>query len=259
MTSVMPKKIVIKIGGSASNDYNKIIKEISEIINSGIQVIIVHGGGNLISSWLNNMKKKTKFINGLRVTDDETLNIVIGALAGTTNKNIVAGFAKHQINAIGLSGVDGNLLYAKKINQQIGNVGKIEKVDKKIIDILIENNYLPVISPVALSINTKGSILNINADTAAISIAIAINANKCILLSDVDGVKDSNGVIINHLSAQKAEDMIKNNIIIEGMIPKVTNALKAAKLGVSCHIANSSQLGVLNDILKNNETGTRID
>lgn len=259
MTTAMPKKIVIKIGGSASNDYEKIIKEIAEIINSDIQVIIVHGGGNLISSWLNNMKKKTEFINGLRVTDNETLSIAIGALAGTTNKNIVASFAKHQINAMGLSGVDGNLLFAKKINQPIGNVGEIEKVDKKIIDILIENNYLPVISPVALSLNTKGSILNINADAAAISIAIAINADKCILLSDVDGVKDSNGVIINHLSSQKAEELMKNNIIIEGMIPKVTNALRAAKLGVSCHIANGSQLGVLNDILINNDTGTTID
>ncbi|MDG1990370.1 MAG: acetylglutamate kinase [Dehalococcoidia bacterium] len=255
----MSKKIVIKIGGSTSNDYKKIIREIANITNSGNQIIIVHGGGNLISGWLNDMNKKTEFINGLRVTDNQTLSIVIGALAGTTNKNIVANFAKHQIDAIGLSGVDGNLLFAEKINEPIGNVGEIKKVNKKIIEILIKNNYLPVISPVALSVNDKGSILNVNADTAAIAIAIAINADKCILLSDVDGVKDSNGTIINNLSSQKAKELIEKKIIIEGMIPKVTSALKAAELGISCHIANGNHIGILDDILMNKDKGTRID
>jgi acetylglutamate kinase len=248
----MSKKItiVIKIGGSSLESYEKIVKEISLLIKSGKQVIIVHGGGKLISSWSKKMNKEVKFINGLRYTDDEALEIATGILAGVVNKKIVASFLKNNINAIGQSGVDANLLIGKRIGKELGNVGEIFKVNKSHINFLLTNNLIPVIAPIVTDIKNKNELLNVNADNAAIAIAIAIAAEKCILLSDIDGVLDQNGVIINELTIKDANRLINEKIISEGMIPKVKNCIKAAKLGVTCHIANSNRSSILKDIFK---------
>tara|TARA_Y100001970_G_C14234411_1_gene860846 strand:+ start:2044 stop:2820 length:777 start_codon:yes stop_codon:yes gene_type:complete len=249
---------VIKIGGSSSKNYKKIIEEVANIIKTGSKIILVHGGGPLISNWLKNMQIETKFVDGLRYTDEATLDIVIGALAGTTNKQLVAELNKYNLKAIGIAGVDANLLQAKKIKKNIGYVGEIKKVNSDILADLLNNKYLPVISPLAASLEKEGGILNVNADTVAIAIAIATNAENCILLSDVDGVQDENGEIINNLNPDHAKELIKKKIIVGGMIPKVENAIIAAKLGIKCHIANSEHKSIISDIFNKSATETII-
>ncbi|MBR74073.1 MAG: acetylglutamate kinase [Dehalococcoidaceae bacterium] len=249
---------IIKIGGSSSKNYKKIIEEIANQIQRGSQIIIVHGGGQLISDWLDEMNIETKFVEGLRFTDDKTLDIVIGALAGTTNKQLVAELNKYNLHAIGIAGVDANLLQAEKIKKEIGHVGEIKNVNTALLTDLLNNKYLPVISPVAASLEDKGKILNVNADTVAIALAIATNAKDCILLSDVDGVEDENGKVIDNLTPEYAKELLMKNIIAGGMIPKVENAIIAAQSGVQCHIANSERLNIIDDIFNNNAIETII-
>ena len=249
---------IIKIGGSSSKNYIKIIEEIAKHVKIGSKIIIVHGGGQLISNWLNRMNIETKFVEGLRYTDEITLDIVIGDLAGTTNKQLVAELNKFDLRAIGIAGVDDNLFQAQTINMDIGYVGEIKKVNTSILEDLLNSKYLPVIAPIAASLDQESAILNVNADTAAIALAIATNAKDCILLSDVDGVKNENGKIINNLTPDHAEELIMKKIIVDGMIPKVENAIIAAKSGVKCHIANSERKSIISDIFNNSAIETII-
>ncbi len=228
------KTIVIKLGGHAMVDpvvLENAIRDAVLLHYVGIRVVLVHGGGPEISEKMKAMGKESVFVCGLRVTDQETLEIAQMVLVGKINKGIVSLIAKCGARGVGLSGSDGNLIIAKKMDLQkvdvggiqkevdLGHVGEIEWIDPAILNILLEKNYIPVISPIAIDLS--GSSLNINADTAAGDIAVALKAYKLVNMTDVDGVMDKGRTkVFRKLTVDEANELQKSGAIGEGMIPE---------------------------------------
>lgn len=235
------KTIVVKYGGNAMiNDElkNSVIKDIVMLNCVGIKVVVVHGGGPEINSMLNKIGKEGKFINGLRVTDRETIDIVQMVLAGKVNKDIVALINQMGGKAIGLSGIDGNLLTAEKLETtdgvDLGYVGEICNVDESIIEHNLNGGYIPVISTVALNKN-DGQVYNINADYAAAKISVKLNAEKLILLTDVPGIlEDINEPesLLAEINLDDINRLKEKGVIKGGMLPKVDCCLEAVQGGV---------------------------
>ncbi|HUT38024.1 MAG TPA: acetylglutamate kinase [Methanoregula sp.] len=249
------KTIVIKLGGHAMVDpvvLENAIRDAVLLHYVGIRVVLVHGGGPEISEKMKAMGKESVFIWGLRVTDPETLEIAQMVLVGKINKGIVSLIAKCGARGVGLSGSDGNLIIAKKMDLQkievggvqkevdLGHVGKIEWIDPAILNTLLDTRYIPVVAPIA--IDRSGRSLNINADTAAGDIAISLKAYKLINMTDVDGVMDAKRTTVyRKLTINEATAMQKSGAIGEGMIPKVGSVIKAVENGVnSAHIINGN-------------------
>jgi len=247
-------KIVIKYGGHAmvNEDAKRwIAKDIVLLRFVGLNPVVVHGGGPEINKSMEKMGKNPEFIHGLRVTDEETLDIVKMVLIGKINGDIVSKLGKYGGKAVGLSGKSGQLIKAKKkiqyvikddekIEVDLGMVGEVEQINTELIDILIEKKYIPVISPIG--IDSQGNALNLNADIAAGDIAGAINAEKLIMITDVDGVMgDINdpSTLYKKLTVSEVEKMIADGIIVGGMIPKIEACINALNKGVkSVHIIN---------------------
>ena len=242
------KTIVIKYGGNAMvNDdlKEKVMQDIALMKYVGIKVVIVHGGGPEITHFLKKVGKESSFVSGLRVTDEETVEIAEMVLDGKINSEIVTLLNRRGVRAVGLSGKDAGLIQAEKklatVYEQgektkvdIGYVGKAKKVDIRIVDDLISQNYVPVIAPIGVGEN--GESYNINADYVAADIAGALKAEKLLLLTDTEGVyknfEDKNS-FISTLSADEARDFIKNGVIAGGMIPKVEACLRALSTGAN--------------------------
>ena len=249
------KTIVIKLGGHAMVDpvvLENAIRDAVLLHYVGIRVVLVHGGGPEISEKMKAMGKKSVFVGGLRVTDPETLEIAQMVLVGKINKGIVSLIAKCGARGVGLSGSDGNLILAKKMELQkidvggvqkevdLGHVGEIEQIDPAILNTLLDTRYIPVVAPIA--IDRSGASLNINADTAAGDIAIALKAYKLVNMTDVDGVMDAKRTTVyRKLNINEAAAMQKSGAIGEGMIPKVGSVIKAVENGVSfAHVINGN-------------------
>ena len=265
------KIIVVKYGGSAmSNEelQKNVIKDVTLLKLVGFKPIIVHGGGKAISHWVEKTGKKAEFVNGLRVTDAETMEIAEMVL-GRVNKNLVRMVEELGVKAIGISGKDGKLLTVEKKlsnGQDIGFVGNVTKVDPKIITDLLDNDFLPIISPIGLGEDYE--TYNINADDAACAIAKAVGADKLVFLTDIEGLyKDINDKdsFISRITASDADKLISDGIIGGGMLPKLNNCTDAIKNGVNrVHILDGriphsllleifTNLGVGTAIIKDNE------
>lgn len=232
------KIVVIKYGGSAMvDDHIKgtVIEDIVLMKLVGLKPVIVHGGGNEISELLKKIGKKSEFINGLRVTDAETVEVVEMVLSGKINKGIVQLIQNHGINAVGISGKDGKTLTVEKMKGDVdyGFVGEIKEVDTNLILSLIEHDFIPVIAP--LGTDDKGNTYNINADYAASAIAGALNAEKLLFLTDVEGVLrnvEDKSSLISKLTLEEVEKYKEEGIISGGMIPKVDCCVEGIKAGV---------------------------
>lgn len=249
------KTIVIKLGGHAMVDpvvLENAIRDAVLLHYVGIRVVLVHGGGPEISEKMKALGKESVFVGGLRVTDGETLEIAQMVLVGKIRSGIVSLIAKCGARGVGLSGSDGNIIIAKKMDLQkvdiggvqkevdLGHVGEIEWIDPALLNTLLDKDYIPVVSPIA--IDRFGGSLNINADTAAGDIAIALKAYKIINMTDVDGVMDADRKhVYRKLTLEDAKEMQKSGAIGEGMIPKVNSVTKAVENGVvSAHIINGN-------------------
>ena len=219
------KTIVVKLGGSALGSNDTTIEDVVICYRLGIRVVLVHGGGVAISEWLKRLGKQPAFVNGLRVTDDETMELVVMTLAGQVNKRLVAEIQRRGGRAIGISGIDGGLLRATRRDPALGRVGDVATVNLDPILALTTAGYIPVVAPVALG--DDGFSLNVNADTAAAEVGAAIGAAKAIFLTDVPGVLDANKRLLSELSALEAKDLIAQKVISGGMIPKVEACLRA--------------------------------
>ncbi|MCQ6254611.1 acetylglutamate kinase [Methanocaldococcus sp.] len=249
------KTFVIKYGGHAMIDEkakNWTAQDVVLLKYVGIHPVVVHGGGPEINKAMEKMGKKPKFVHGLRVTDEETLDIVEMVLAGKINGDIVSKLSKFGGKAVGLSGKSGRIIIAKKkikyiknekgekIAVDLGKVGETVEVNTELLDILIKNGYIPVISPIGL--DEKGEAYNLNADTVAGDIAGALKAEKLILITDVDGIMDDVNnpeTLHRKLTASELVEMIEDGRIKGGMIPKAESALYALNHGVkSVHIIN---------------------
>jgi acetylglutamate kinase len=249
--------MVIKVGGHAMVNpevMSDIIQDVVLLRFVGIHPIIVHGGGPEISEKMKRMGKESQFVGGLRVTDDETLEIARMVLVGNINTEIVALIGKHGGKGVGLSGKDGKTIIAKKKPSQkimiedvehevdLGWVGDTEIINTELINILIKEDYIPVISPIAMDVN--GKALNINADTVAGDIAAALNAKKLILMTDVPGLlKDINDrdSRISRVAIEDIEKLVDSGLISGGMIPKMRSAATSVTSGVDkIHIIDGS-------------------
>ncbi len=232
------KIIVVKYGGSAmSNEelQKNVIKDVTLLKLVGFKPIIVHGGGKEISRWVGKVGKEAQFINGLRVTDDETMEIAEMVL-GKVNKRLVTMVQSLGVNAVGISGKDGGLLQVEKKysdGQDIGYVGEVTGINPEILYDLLEKDFLPIIAPIGLDENFQ--TYNINADDAACAIAKAVHAEKLAFLTDIEGLyRDINdkSSFISRLSATQAEELINGGVIGGGMLPKLNNCTSAIRNGV---------------------------
>jgi acetylglutamate kinase len=268
------KTIVIKYGGHAMVDdelKDKFAQDVVMMKYIGINPVIVHGGGPQIGTLLKKFGKESKFIQGMRVTDEETMNIVEMVLVGMVNKEIVGLINRHGGNAVGLSGKDGNLINAEKyyLNEEkakhtppeiidIGLVGKVKNINSQLIVSLAQNSFIPVIAPTG--IGDAGETYNINADVVAGEIASALKAEKLLLLTDVEGVLDKDKKLINAMSDKEAMKLIDDGIVEGGMFPKVKCCLKALKNGVKkAHIIDGRlKHAILLEIFTDKGIGTEI-
>ncbi len=258
--------VVIKYGGSAMLDPKinaTIIQDIILLKLVGLKPVVVHGGGPEINDMLKRVGIQSEFIDGLRVTTKETVEVVEMVLAGKVNKNIVTKINQKGAKAVGITGKDGQLLTAKKIEKEVdlGYVGEITQVDTALITTLIEQGFIPVIAP--LGADEEGNTYNINADYAAVAIAGALKAQKLVFLTDVEGVlKDKNDpeTCISYLNKKEALAYIEQGVIAGGMIPKVECCLKAIDAGVQMvHILDGRvEHSVILEIYTYNGIGTMI-
>ena len=260
------RKIVIKYGGSVMNQNNlrnAVFRDIALLSSVGVRPIIVHGGGPEINIWLKKLNIEPKFKKGLRVTDNKTMEVVEMVLMGRINKKIVKGINNTGSSAIGLSGLDGNLIQARELdNKSHGLVGDISQINSKILDPIIENGYIPVISSIG---STKdGVTLNINADYVAGEVAASINAEKLILLTDTPGIlEDINDhkSLMKQINLKQARKCIEENIISEGMKPKTECCIRALAQGIkAAHIIDGRiEHALLLEIFTNSGIGTMIN
>lgn len=265
------KTFVIKLGGNAMLDRSLSHSFSLDMIllnYVGIHPVIVHGGGPQIEELMTRLGRQSKFVDGLRVTDQETMDVVEMVLVGKINKEIVSQINKNGGKAVGLSGKDGNLVMAKKLQVldkkdasktiDLGMVGEITSVNPRVINTLDTDQFIPVIAP--LGVGESGETYNINADTAAGEISEALQAEKLILLTDIEGVKDRNGTLLSTLTEKEVEKLIENRSIRGGMIPKVTCCCKALNNGVGkAHIIDGRvEHAVLLEIFTDGGVGTQI-
>ena len=225
--------VVIKLGGHAMTSdqgMETFARDVALMRQVGINPVIVHGGGPMINAMLKKLKIESEFINGKRVTDEATMEVVEMVLSGSVNKKIVQAINDQGGRAVGLSGKDAKLIECEQADKDLGMVGSPSKINPSVINTLTANDTIPVIAP--LGYGPNGETFNINADTAAGAIAAALKADRLLLLTDVSGVKNSDGEVITELSAQKIKDMIQEGIISDGMIPKTETALHALDGGV---------------------------
>ncbi|MCF0237685.1 MAG: acetylglutamate kinase [Sphaerochaetaceae bacterium] len=230
------KIIVVKYGGNAMINEelkNSVVRDIILLNLVGVHVVLVHGGGPEITQLLDKIGKESKFVDGLRVTDQETVDVVQMVLAGKVNKSLVNLIQCSGGKAIGLSGIDGHMIKATFKDKRLGFVGKVTEVDPTPIKDVLEKGYIPVISTVGC--DNEGNVYNINADTAASFIAGALKAESLITLTDAPGLlmdKNDDSTLIRHITVEQTKELISTGIISDGMIPKVECCTKAIEMGV---------------------------
>ncbi|MGB5926161.1 MAG: acetylglutamate kinase [Dehalococcoidia bacterium] len=222
------KVIVVKIGGSTLGNHDTTLEDLVELQKRGKSLVVVHGGAKVTSEWLARLGIPTSFVNGLRVTDAETMKVVAAALGGLVNKELVVAIQALGGKAVGLSGCDGNLLWASVKSPDMGYVGEIVAVDPTPLKILLKAGYMPVVAPISFgSVEGRVTLLNVNGDTAAGEIAAALAAEKLVFLTNVDGIQDGSEQVVDKLNLAEAKDMLASGIASGGMIPKMEASLRA--------------------------------
>ncbi|MFC1982433.1 acetylglutamate kinase [Chloroflexota bacterium] len=258
----MNKAIVIKIGGAVFASRGTTIEDVVYLQKQGRQLVMVHGGGNLITEWLSKQGVSTRFIRGERVTDKPALEVVIAVLAGLANKEIVAAINSSGGQAVGISGVDGALIQGKITDQELGYVGSVVKVNSAPLETLVQAGYIPVVSPVSLNLSGKSvdesQILNVNGDPVAGEIAAAIGAERLIFITNVAGVCDQSGKLLPQLSSSEAETLVASGVASGGMIPKIRACLRALDGAAETRIIDGRQPHALLEEIEGQGSGTMI-
>lgn len=251
---------VVKIGGGALGAADTLFSDLAELQRRGSEIIVVHGGGNVVSEWQKRHGVEARFVRGLRVTDGPSLEVATAVLAGLVNKELVASIAGCGGRAVGVSGVDGGIIQAEVRDSQLGYVGRVTGVDAGPLEALARSGCLPVLSPIAAQQRNGSSVwkgyLNVNADTVAGELAAAIRASGLIYLTDVEGILDERGNCVSSLTRKKAEEWMESGVINSGMIPKVEACLKAAEAGVKAVITDGRRAGALLEAVEGRGTGT---
>ncbi len=262
--SVTGKTVVIKYGGSAMVDEKLRAAVMSDLVLLkiiGVNIVIVHGGGNAITEVMNRFELPVKFIDGQRVTDDAAMSVVRMVLTGQVNQELVEAMNAHGNIAVGVSGTDAGLIVAEQLSEEMGRVGKITRINDALIEDLIANDYIPVIAPIA--IGEDGGAYSINADVAAGYVAAAIGAHKIMFLTDVDGLYENYPdpqSLISYMDVDEARALLQSGNISTGMIPKLESCVRALDAGVKrAHIINGkTPHSLLLELLTNLGVGTTV-
>jgi acetylglutamate kinase len=227
------KSIVIKIGGSTLGNHDTTLEDLVTLQKVGVPMVVIHGGGKLITEWLTRLNMSTTFVRGLRVTDLETLEVVTAVLAGLVNKELVSQIYRLGGNAIGLSGADGNIVSARNRTPELGYTGEELTIDINIISMVLNARYIPVIAPICLAARDTekniANLMNVNGDSVAAEIAVALSAEKLVFLTDVPGIYDQAKNIIPRLSHNDIVDIINSGVASGGMLAKIEACLSAVK------------------------------
>ncbi len=268
------KTIVVKFGGNAMVDpmlHQSFARDVVLMKLVGMNPVVVHGGGPQIGSLLEKLNIHTEFVNGMRVTDAQTMDVVEMVLGGSVNKEIVASINRNGGKAIGVTGKDGQLIRAHQLKVSryspelgaseiidIGHVGEVDQIDTEVLNVILDSNFIPVIAPIG--VGADGATYNINADLVAGKLAQVLRAEKLMLLTNVSGVLDKSGEILTGLTTSRVDELIADGTISGGMLPKVACALDAVKSGVaSAHIVDGRvPHAVLLEIFTNEGIGTLI-
>ena len=254
--------VVVKIGGSTLGAQDTSLADVAALAGQGMQPVVVHGGGATITQWMATMGVRAEFVQGLRVTDAASLEVVTAVLAGLINKQLVATLWSLGANAVGVSGADGALLRGSVERPELGFVASKLEIDPHPIQVLIAAGYIPIIAPLALlpspAGERKGQLLNVNGDTAAGAIATALEASRLVFLTDVDGVLDSSGRLIPRISNQQGDSLISSGIVKGGMIPKLEACAYAAAHGTPSHMVNGLLPSALLDCINGTLAGTAV-
>ena len=256
--------VVVKYGGNAMIDETlkqQVMEDIALLWLIGVKVVLVHGGGPEISDMMKKLGKKPEFVDGLRVTDKETVDIVQMVLAGKVNKSLVTLLQMKGGHAVGLSGMDGGIIEAKIKDERLGYVGEITKIRTRPITDLLEKNYIPVVSTVAS--DHRGNVYNINGDTAAAYIAGALGAARLIMMTDVAGIlrdKDDPSSLITGITVSEARQLYADGIVSGGMIPKVDCCIEAINAGVQTVTIMDGRIphAILMELLTDEGAGTMV-
>jgi acetylglutamate kinase len=253
----MTSATVVKLGGSTLGQHDTSLADLASLHAKGRSLVVVHGGGPIISEWLGKHGVRSRFVRGLRVTDAEALEVVVAVLAGLVNKQTVSALQARGAAAIGMSGVDGRTLIAEQLDAELGFVGKIVEVHPDAVQAVIEAGRIAVVAPLAIERGTS-QILNVNADTAAGQLAVVLGAERLVFLTDVPGVLDEAGGMLERLTARDARDLLDRSTIAGGMIPKVEAALQATESGISTVITDGRCAGALRDAMGTGAGGTTV-
>ncbi|MCJ7763601.1 MAG: acetylglutamate kinase [Dehalococcoidales bacterium] len=255
--------IVVKLGGSIFDNKDTTIEDVVSLQKQDKPLVLVHGGANIVTKWLNQNNAKTDFFQGERITDRAALEMVTAVLGGLVNKEIVAAINTGGGRAVGISGVDGSLIQGRIRDKNMGYVGNVVKVDQSLLTVLLESGFVPVIAPVSLHAFDRPEasplLLNINGDTIAAEIAAAIGADKLILLTDVNGIHDESSRLLPCLSPTEAEALLASGVASGGMIPKVKACLRAvSSTATTCVIIDGRRKHALLDEVTAGGSGTTI-
>lgn len=247
---------VVKIGGSTLGAEDTSLEDVVALAEEGHRPLVVHGGGAMISGWLDRMAIDTEFVDGLRATNEDALDIVVGVLRGVVNARLVAQIVERGGRAVGVSGIDGGAIRAERYDERLGFVGRVTEVDPTFFVSLIDAGVIPVVAPIGLE--APAQPLNINADTVAGELARAVRADRLLFLTDVDGLLGGDGELVTALSESRATELREEGVLTGGMIPKVDACLRAAETGTEAFIANGTLPGTVRQLFSDHPLGTRV-
>jgi len=258
----LDSNIVVKIGGATLGSHDTALEDIVELQRRGESLVVVHGGGKLITEWLTKQGIASRFVQGERVTDRPTLEVVTAVLAGLVNKEIVAAINGLGGRAAGISGVDGTLIEGKIADNEKGYVGTVTGVNTAVLETLVESGFVPVVAPVGLNAadrpDNAPATLNFNADIVAGEIAAAIRAARLVFLTDIAGICDQSGKLLPRLSPEEAQALVASGVASGGMIPKIRACLRAlSQTATTCIIDGRQPHALLHEIVEGG-SGTTI-
>jgi acetylglutamate kinase len=254
----MSDLVVVKIGGSTLGAHDTALEDIAALQTAGKTLVVVHGGGSAATEWLKTHGVQSEFIDGLRVTGADAIDVVVAVFAGLVNKQLVASLNALGARAVGLSGADGGLLKTRQADARLGFVGEVTDVERGPIDALLVAGYMPVISSVGFWGDAPDKLMNVNADTVAGEVATALGASDLIFLTDVAHVRDATGGDLTELSASDVEALIASQAATGGMIPKLRAGARACAAGARCHIVDGREAHALRAVLEGATAGTRV-
>jgi acetylglutamate kinase len=252
----MPRITVVKIGGSTLGSEDTTLQDIVAMHAAGDRPVVVHGGGAMITDWLKRLEIPSHFVDGLRSTNAEAMDVVVGVLRGVVNTQLVGEIVALGGRAVGLCGVDAGLVTAERYDERLGFVGRVTGVNADALHSLLASGVIPVIAPIGLEAPSQP--LNINADTVAGEVARALRADSLVFLTDVEGLLDADGALVPELDGNGARTLRAAGVLSGGMIPKVEACFRAAEAGVAASMADGTVPGMLRRVTSGERVGTRV-